>query len=166
MNIKLFLPSVMLVVVTTVSSPAFAQSQTQPQNSEKINSIKELIFITGAKNVTQQILNQSIDSMKSQFPQVPQKFWNEFKAGANADELINRLIPIYNKYFTEEDIKQLIAFYQTPLGKKVISILPRITQESIEVSQQYGIKAARRAIQKLEAEGYIDHPKKLNLRAN
>ena len=126
MNIKLFLPSLMLVAVTTVSSPAFAQSQTQPQtqNSEKINSIKELISITDAKNVTQQILNQSVDAMKSQFPQVPQKFWDEFKAGANADELINRLIPIYNKYFTEEDIKQLIAFYQTPLGKKLISVNP------------------------------------------
>lgn len=157
MNIKLFLPSVMLIVVTTISSPAFAQSQTQPQpqNSEKINHIKELIFITGAKNVTQQILNQSVDAMKSQFPQVPQKFWNEFKAGSNADELINRLIPIYNKYFTEEDIKQLIAFYQTPLGKKLISVNPQVARDSLIVGQQYGKEVAQTVIQKLQDQGYI-----------
>lgn len=157
MNIKLFLPSLMLVAVTTVSSPAFARSQTQPQtqNSEKINSIKELISITDAKNVTQQILNQSVDTMKSQFPQVPQKFWNEFKAGVNADELINRLIPIYNKYFTEEDIKQLIVFYQTPLGKKLISVNPQIARDSLIVGQQYGKEVAQTVIQKLQDQGYI-----------
>ncbi|MBW4636886.1 MAG: DUF2059 domain-containing protein [Gloeocapsa sp. UFS-A4-WI-NPMV-4B04] len=157
MNIKLFLPSIMLVVVTTVSSPAFAQSQTQPQtqNSEKINSIKELISITDAKNVTQQILNQSVDAMKSQFPQVPQKFWNEFKAGANADELINRLIPIYNKYFTEEDIKQLITFYQTPLGKKLISVNPQVARDSLIVGQQYGKEVAQTVIEKLKEQGYL-----------
>lgn len=70
------------------------------------------------------------------------------------------MIAIYSKHYTNEDIKGMIAFYQTPLGKKLISILPKITQESIEVSQQYGIKAARRAIQKLEAEGYIEHLQK------
>lgn len=155
MKIKLFLPSVMLFLVTTVSSPVFAQTQTQTQNSEKINHIKELISITGARDVTQQILNQSVDAMKSQFTQVPQKFWDEFRAEVSADELINRLIPIYNKYFTEQDIKQLIVFYQTPLGKKLISVNPQVARDSLIVGQQYGKEVAQTAIQKLKDQGYI-----------
>lgn len=73
----------------------------------------------------------------------------------NVDEIINRIIPIYNKYMTDEDIKGLINFYKSPLGRKTTSITPQLTQESIRVGQQYGIEAGRRALQKLEAQGYI-----------
>lgn len=155
MKIKLFLPSLMFLLITNISSPALAQRQTQNPNSEKINHIKELISITGARDVTKQILNQSVDAMKSQFTQVPQKFWDEFRAGVSADELINRLIPIYNKYFTDQDIKQLIAFYQTPLGKKLISVNPQVARDSLIVGQQYGKEVAQTAIQKLKEQGYI-----------
>ncbi|WP_244142171.1 DUF2059 domain-containing protein [aff. Roholtiella sp. LEGE 12411] len=68
---------------------------------------------------------------------------------------MNELIPVYAKYFTNEDIKQMIAFYETPLGKKTISVLPQISQESAEIGQKYGIAAAKRALQKLEEEGYL-----------
>lgn len=153
--LKLFVSSVVLLLVTTASNPVLAQSQNRLQNSAKINSIRELISITGARDITQQVLNQSIDSIKTQFPQVPQAFWNEFRAGVSANELINRLIPIYNKYFTDEDIKQLIVFYQTPLGKKLISISPQIASDSLSVGQQYGKEVAQRAIQKLQEQGYI-----------
>ncbi len=154
MKIKLFVPLVMLLA-TTISSPALAQSRNENQSLEKIDSIKELMAITGAKNLTQQILNQSITSMKSQFPQVPQVFWDEFSAGVSVDQLINRLIPIYDKYLTDEDIKQLIAFYRTPVGKKLISVSPQITSDSFTAGQQYGKEVAQRAIQKLQEQGYI-----------
>lgn len=154
MRTKLFVPLVMLLT-TTISSPVLAQSRQGNQNLDKINSIKELITITGTKNLTQQILNQSITSMRSQFPQVPQVFWDEFSAGLTADQLINRLIPIYDKYLTDEDIKQLIAFYRTPVGKKIISVSPQIASDSLNIGQQYGKEVAQRAIQKLQEQGYI-----------
>lgn len=154
MKTKLFVPLVMLLA-TTISSPALAQNRQENQNLDKINYIKELITITGTKNLTQQILNQSITSMRSQFPQVPQVFWDEFSAEVNADQLINRLIPIYDKYLTDEDIKQLIAFYRTPVGKKLISVSPQIASDSLTIGQQYGKEVAQRAIQKLQEQGYI-----------
>lgn len=40
------------------------------------------------------------------------------------------MIPIYDKYYTEDDIKQLTDFYQTPIGKKVISSTPLIIERT------------------------------------
>ena len=37
---------------------------------------------------------------------------------------------IANKYFTEDELRDLIAFYRTPTGQKSISVLPRIFAES------------------------------------
>jgi hypothetical protein len=40
--------------------------------------------------------------------------------------------PLYDKFFTEEDLQTLIDFYQTPTGKKTISVMPQLLQESIQ----------------------------------
>ncbi len=37
---------------------------------------------------------------------------------------------IYRKHFTEAELKELIAFYQSPVGKKSLDTMPAIFQES------------------------------------
>ncbi len=161
MKVKLFVSAVLLSLVTTVNGAAFAQTPTNSnaptnaQETEKINNIKQLLAVTGAANLSQQIITQMLVSIKSQYPQVPQKAWDVFQGEIKPDDLLNELIPIYSKYYTNEEIKQIVAFYQSPLGKKIITVLPQLTQESIVVGQRYGAEAANRALKKLEAEGYL-----------
>ncbi|NDJ22220.1 DUF2059 domain-containing protein [Nostoc sp. B(2019)] len=162
MKIKLLVPAIVLSIVTIFHGVAFAQTPKNPtaptnntQEIEKTNNIRQLLKITGSENLSRQIMLQLVDSLKPQYPQVPQKAWDTFLAELKPNELMNELIPVYAKYFTNEDIKQMIAFYETPLGKKTISVLPQISQESAEIGQKYGIAAAKRALQKLEAEGYL-----------
>ena len=40
------------------------------------------------------------------------------------------LICIYDKHFSEEELQQLVAFYESPLGKKVASVLPEIDAQA------------------------------------
>ena len=150
MKINFWFVAVVLSLVTAYDREAFAQSPTNTiapssnsQEIEKNNNLKKLFELTGVKNISQQILAQLLNELKSNYPEVPLKFWESFAAEIKSDELINQIIPIYEKYFTNEEIKQLIAFYQTPLGKKTISVLPQIYQESYEVGKKYGIAAGR-----------------------
>ena len=53
---------------------------------------------------------------------------------ANDPTLLNKTIELYNANFTEDEINELIEFYQTPLGKKTLSALPRITAEAMQMS--------------------------------
>jgi uncharacterized protein len=39
--------------------------------------------------------------------------------------------PLYDKHFTESELKDLAAFYKSPTGKKFISVVPQLTQESM-----------------------------------
>jgi hypothetical protein len=50
---------------------------------------------------------------------------------------VKMMYPIYDKYFTQDDLKQMIEFNNTPLGKKIIKVLPMITQETIPVMQAF-----------------------------
>ncbi len=52
--------------------------------------------------------------------------------------------PLYDKYFTEEDLQAMIDFYKTPTGKKTISVMPQLLQESMQrVSQIIQPEATR-----------------------
>ncbi len=71
--------------------------------------------------------------------------------------LLDMIIPIYGKYFAHEDIKGLIAFYETELGQKTIVTLPQVFQESLRIGQIWGQSLApmveKRVIDRFRDEG-------------
>src|SRR5580704_3628632 len=48
------------------------------------------------------------------------------------DEMLDSMVPIYQKHFTKGDIDHLVAFYSTPTGQKVLRELPAITAEAMQ----------------------------------
>jgi hypothetical protein len=55
------------------------------------------------------------------------------------DDLKAQLADVYVKSFTEDELNQLGAFYQTPLGKKTLSALPEVMKEGAMLGQQYAL---------------------------
>ena len=54
--------------------------------------------------------------------------------------LIEMLVPIYKKHFTEQDLKDAIELFKTPIGKKISDKSPIIAQESMQASMQWGME--------------------------
>ena len=48
--------------------------------------------------------------------------------------LIDLLVPVYKKHFSEQDLKDAIEMYKTPIGKKISEKTPIIAQETMPVS--------------------------------
>lgn len=67
-------------------------------------------------------------------------FFEKFQSKFAAQQLIDLAVPSHDRYFTDEEIKDLIQFYQTPLGQKAITTLPQLTQEPRESGQKMGEK--------------------------
>ena len=68
-------------------------------------------------------------------------------------------IPIYDKYFTHSEIKGLISFYESELGRKTVEVMPTLMDECIAAGEKWGQSiapiAVDRIIKRLEAEGII-----------
>ena len=45
------------------------------------------------------------------------------------DYVLNKQAELYDKHFTEQEIDDILNFYKTPAGKKVIEETPKITKE-------------------------------------
>lgn len=60
------------------------------------------------------------------------------------------LYPIYDKYFTEEDLREIVRINDTPLGKKIIGVMPSIFQESMVQGQIIGQQFMLASMPKLQ----------------
>jgi len=108
----------------------------------------------GSGKMGVQIMEQMIPAIKKMIPDAPDKFWTDIMANVNPNELINLVIPIYQKYLTEDDVKGIIAFYASPVGKKLIRVQPAIMRDSIRLGQQWGQQMARRILLKYKQKNY------------
>ena len=147
------LPSTVFAQVTP-SAPVVTAPLTRPilSDAEKEKDIRQLITLTGGDKMGEQILDQMIPEMQKMAPGAPLAFWDAFRKKTNINALIDQLLPIYDKYYSKEDVKGLIQFYQTPLGQKVISVIPGITRESYAVGSAWGQAKAQEVIDELQTK--------------
>lgn len=124
--------------------------------ASKTDKIRQLLDLTGSGKLGVQVANNMMASFKKSYNNVDDQFWEEFARQIKAEDLVNLIIPIYDKYYTEEDIDQLIGFYKSPIGKKVIETLPQITQESMLAGQAWGKQIGESVVEELKRKGYLE----------
>ena len=142
------------VAQTPAPAPAQASSSAQQQQDAKRAEIRKLIELTGAANVSTDAMRQIIAPIRASNPNVPDAFWETFLQEVHPDELIDLVIPIYDRYYTLDEIHDLTRFYQSPVGQKTIKVLPKLSAEAIEAGQQWGQTITDRAMKKLRQQGY------------
>jgi hypothetical protein len=134
--------------------PAPAHSQTAKQKD-----IVKLLKTMGTETQAAQMLDLVIQSMQPMIqnsvpPDVAAAFWAAFKSKFDANEFMNMLVPIYDKHFTHDDIKQLVKFYESPVGKKLIKVTPIMAQETAAAGQKWGERLGEESMKELMKQGY------------
>lgn len=56
----------------------------------------------------------------------------------SADEMIDAIVPIYQKHLSKVDIDGILAFYASPPGQKLLQEMPAILSESMEAGGKIG----------------------------
>jgi uncharacterized protein len=154
----------------SAAQPAPAAT-TQHAPEQKIDPTKEadirhLLEVTGAKELgaqaEAQMMAQMREQMKSDMAHLfsdserSQKFmdtfFQRFQSRFNMDALLEQLIPIYDKYFTDQDIKSLIHFYETPVGQRALKAMPLVMHDSLTIGSQFGQKIAIDTLKEMAAE--------------
>ncbi|WP_373731807.1 DUF2059 domain-containing protein, partial [Bacteroides heparinolyticus] len=51
--------------------------------------------------------------------------------------------PIYQKHLTLKDLEDILAFYNTPVGKKLSASTPVMGKEAMRIGQQLGMEIGR-----------------------
>lgn len=124
------------------------------QTTSSKEHAKMLLEITGSAKLGTQVMRNMISTFKKSMPSVPDIFWEDFLKEAKPEMLIDLLIPVYIKYYSDEELVKLIEFYKTPLGKKVTETLPLIAQDSYTIGAEWGKQISEQVVKKLLEKGY------------
>jgi hypothetical protein len=134
-------------------------SSIDPAKEADIRSLMELV---GARDLVRDGANTAIEQSREKLlATVPdndkgQAFVNAFAASYekkfDVDLVTTQLVGIYDKHFTEDEIKGLLQFYGSPLGQKVAVEMPKIGRETQAATRAVSAKAAKDALAEMKQQ--------------
>jgi uncharacterized protein len=150
---------VLLLALVLAASVGSAHAQ-QPSASA-LATAKELITTKGAAAIFDPLVPGVIEQAKSALLRTNpmlSKDLNEVAAKLRADyaprgvEVINDTARIYATRFTEQELKDALAFYKSPIGRKLLVEEPRILDEGMRNAQAWANKLSEEVIGKIRVE--------------
>jgi len=139
--------------ILAAEKPAEEKQPVQTMDPAKKADIQKLLDLSGSGEMGIDAMNRMIGGFRKSMPNVPEEFWTSFMKEVSKDDLLNLVIPVYDKHLTHDEIKELIKFYESPIGKKLISVNPQIMKESMAAGEEWGRKIAERVLKKLQDQG-------------
>ena len=115
-----------------------------------VQMAKEIVTVTGATALFNPLIPGVVGQAKNLFLQQDPglgKDLNEIAAELRADlaprfsELTDEMAKLYTTHFTEAELKQLLAFYRSPIGVKLITEQPKVGEESSAICAGLGKQA-------------------------
>jgi uncharacterized protein len=133
----------------------------QQPSATAIATAKELITVKGAVALYEPLVRGVIEQAKSVFLQTNPtlgKDLNEVAAKLRTDyaprgvEVMNDVAKLYASRFTEQELKDALAFYKSPLGRKMVTEEPDILDQSMRNAQNWANRLSEEVINKMRAE--------------
>jgi hypothetical protein len=126
--------------------------------------IRSLLELVGARDQVQDSMTRAAEQYREKLLEtVPnnqqgQTFVNtvitRYEKKFDVDEVTEQLISVYDKHYSDDEIKGLLQFYGSPLGQKVAAESPKIGREIQESIRLSSGKAVKEALQ----EAKLDNP--------
>lgn len=74
--------------------------------------------------------------MEKAVPQIGAALHTLFSDPGLMEEMLDALVPIYARTYTLDEVRQMSAFYQSPVGQKMLATTPQLMGEGMAISNQ------------------------------
>lgn len=159
--LPIFFPFALLLVLpvgaqkptATVATTSTTAATASPTSATAV--ARQLLVVSGSGELGAQVAQQSIAGFKQMVPQVPPEFWQEFAKEINSKELIDMLVPVYEKHFTVAEMNALIKFYESDIGKALVKKQPMIALDSQKIGMKWGQELGEKIVERLKNKGHL-----------
>jgi hypothetical protein len=91
------------------------------------------------------------EATPEQLAKVDQMFDGLFKE-MPIDEMVDAIVPIYQKHLTKLDLAAVTAFYSSPSGQKILKEMPAIMSEAMQAGGEIGRRVFAERAQQLDQQ--------------
>jgi hypothetical protein len=137
------------LTVLALSLPAAAQQpapQGPPPSAGSVALAKELIELKGAQQMFDPLIVGVVEQTKGMLVQTSPQLAKDMEEVAGRlrtelaprrNELMNQVATLYAQQFNENELKEAVTFFKTPLGRKITAQEPVILDQSFAFMQQW-----------------------------
>jgi hypothetical protein len=112
--------------------------------------VERYLEVTHARNMMKQMMDvmtkqthqmvhqqiaKDIDKLPPDFETRMNKMTDDMLKTFPVDEMLEVMIPVYQKHWTKGDVDAMVAFYSTPTGQKILRELPATMAEAMQAMQ-------------------------------
>jgi len=150
-----------LVALAMLGTAQRASAQTAQPSPGSILLAKQILDLKHVKDVFRPLVRGVVIKTRDTFMQTNFMWANDLNGIAanlikqydpRVDELVDQAARIYASHFTEPELKQLLTFYQSPVGQKAIVEEPKILDESMTNAGKWADNLSLEVIDSMRAE--------------
>jgi uncharacterized protein len=149
----LLLTAILCLIPPTGSAQQTA-SDTKSQNSADAPATREdverYLEITHSRDMMNQVmavtakqthemvrqqLAKDKDKLPADFEARVEKFTDDMLRNFPVDDMLQAMIPVYQKHWTKGDVDAMVAFYSSPTGQKLLREMPTTMAEAMQALQ-------------------------------
>jgi hypothetical protein len=116
-----------VAIATVVASTALADAKSQRKAAE------EMLNAMGVEAQMTKAIDIQIEAQAKTAPQLKEPMKKFFDKHTGYASMKEEIITNYAEAFTEKELKEITAFYKTPVGKKLAGKLPELSGKSMEL---------------------------------
>jgi uncharacterized protein len=148
------------LVFGLMSSMASAQQGKAPSPAN-LQLARDIISVSGTGHVFDSIvpsvMQQAFTNFLTQNPDLQKPLVETMTAlqpefQKQQSEVIDIMANAYASHFTEAEMKDILAFYNSASGKKMIAELPKIGEESVTQARAWGTKLSEQVVARVREE--------------
>jgi hypothetical protein len=148
----------LLIGFCGLSAPAVAQ----PPSASAVATAKELVELKGGNNMFDPMIINVVDQTRAGLLRTSPQLAKDLNEVASAvvveyvskrAELVTEAAKFYAARFTEPELKEVVAFYKSPVGKKMLQQEPLVIDEAFNfLQQQWAPKFSEEVMVRFRAE--------------
>ena len=150
-----------LVPILLLLATAFAGGAKADDEADRLRLAREIIVVNQSIRQVDALLPTVMNALKptitrgdpnieKDYDEILKLLYKEFEPfKADMAEDFARL---YTKTFSKAELEDVLAFYKSPTGQKIVSVTPSLAQAGLAIGQEYGRKIAVPLAEKIKAQ--------------
>ncbi|HEX2451452.1 MAG TPA: DUF2059 domain-containing protein [Gemmatimonadales bacterium] len=145
-SVRVRLAQLALLLLGFFALPCTVAAQTshgaRAPDAERLKVARRVVQASGAEDLILKSIELTLPLQRAQNPNIPAEFWDRFATRARTDvgALVDSLAPVYASRFSKAELDQLLAFYESPVGRHVAAEQPALAQESQQLGVRWGAR--------------------------
>jgi hypothetical protein len=136
-------------------------SHAQQPSAAAVALAREVVVARGAGGMTEPLVRGVIETVKNSFVPTNPNLTRELNDVATtlhkeldgkSSEVLEQIARAYATRFTEQELKDLLVFYKTPLGQKLIREEPNAIDDGLKRAQQWADTFADTVMARMRSE--------------